>query len=172
MDHPKGLTAAVALGALALATACTQVQALRASLRDPGESNLDLPEAVADEYHCDKRPLPFVQVEEYQVLPDRVKPGGELSHRLEYVMCPRHRTEVIPGTLTTRVLFRGRVIVTDAVRYELKPGRWRKDQSIELPGAAVPGVYSLDLEFEPAKSSAGGDFHFLEQKSFIVRSVD
>lgn len=171
MDHPKAVTAAL-LGALALASGCTSIQSLRASLRSPGEKNVDLPEEVADEYHCDKRPLPFFEVEEYQVLPQRVKPGGELSHRLVYVMCPRARTEVLPGTLTTRVLFKGREIVTDSVRYELKPGRWRKDQTVQLPSTAAPGVYSLDLEFAVAGARGGDGSRFLEQQSFIVLPAD
>ena len=162
---------AVVLGAAGLA-GCASLEGVRASLRQPGEINLELPEAVVEEYHCAKRPLPFVEVEAYEVIPERVKPGAVLSHRTLYVMCPRNRTEVIAGTLTTRVLFKGRVIVTDAEPHELKPGRWRKDQSVQLPASAGAGVYSLDLEFTPQLAAEVGPAHFLRQRSFIVLSDD
>jgi len=137
---------------------------MRVALREPGEVNKTMPDKVADEYHCEKRGLPFFKIEKTQLLPERAKPGDELAHRIVYVMCPRQVTEVVPGTLDTRILFKGKVIFRETISQELKPGRWVVDTMIPLPEGAEPGVYALQLDF----LSKQGNLN--ERSDFIVKS--
>ncbi len=148
----------VCVGALG---GCT---ALRVAMRDVGEHNRTMPADVAREYHCDKRGLPFFEIEESQLLPVRAKPGSQLSHRVVYVMCPRRPTEVVTGTLDTRILFKGEIIFNEVIDQELKPGRWVMDTFIPLPPSAKPGVYALQVDFR----SEQGNLH--ERSDFIVKA--
>jgi hypothetical protein len=152
----SGLTALVSCAAL---LGCVQLQL---KLREPGEFNRGFPDEVADEYHCSKRPLPFFEVEEDQLLPERVTPGSEFNHRLQYVLCPVEETQVVSGTLHTRILYKGKPIYSETSRRELQPGRWIVDEFITLPSNAKPGVYALQSEFQ---SRHGG---FDSRSTFLV----
>ncbi|MBW2272108.1 MAG: hypothetical protein JRG96_02455 [Deltaproteobacteria bacterium] len=158
MGDRKGLILSLCL-ALVATPACT---AFLVQTREPGESNKTMPEAVAAEYHCDKRPLPFFEIEKSELFPLRAKPGQKLAHRIVYVMCPKRPTEVIAGSLETRIRFKGRSILRDRIEQELKPGRWVIDTFIPLPEQAEPGVYALEVEF----ASKHGDLE--EHSDFLV----
>jgi hypothetical protein len=132
-------------------------------MRTAGEENISMPDEVAEDYHCDKRQLPFFEVEKNELLPERGRPGQEMSHRLIYVMCPKNATEVVTGTLDTRILHKGQVLFRETIEQDLKPGRWRIDTFVPLPEAAEPGAYALHIDF---KSRHG---NFSRQSDFIVR---
>jgi hypothetical protein len=160
MGDRKGLSLLLCLGLVA-APACAAIQV---KLRDPGETNKSMPDPVALEYHCDKRPLPFFEIEKSELLPDRAKPGQKLSHRIVYVMCPKRPTEVVAGSLETRIRFKGEPIFTDRIDQELKPGRWIIDTHIPLPEQTEPGVYALEVDFD----SQQGDLR--ERSDFVVNA--
>jgi hypothetical protein len=160
MGDSKGLILLLCFALVAM-PACTTI---RVKLRDPGESNKTMPDPVALEYHCDKRPLPFFEIEKNELLPDRVAPGQKLAHRIVYVMCPKRPTEVVAGSLETRIRFKGRAIFRDRIEQELKPGRWVIDTYIPLPDQAEPGVYALEVDF----ASKHGDLQ--ERSDFVVKA--
>ncbi len=135
---------------------------LRVQMRKPGERNKTMPAKVLVEYHCDKRELPFFEIEENELLPEKARPGAKLNHRIIYVMCPERPTEVVAGTLETRILFKGKVIFEEAIDHELKPGRWVVDTFIPLPAKANPGVYALEVEFRSRRGNLA------ERSDFIV----
>ena len=152
MGHPKEVVAAISLGALLLgAVACTTpvwVGKIRCAVREPGQELVDLPGKVERQYDCDDKKLPFFRLEKNELNPIRVRPGGEFNHRMVYAMCPRNPTEVVVGTLVTRIRFKGKPIVTETLEpFELKPGRWIVDAFIALPESAEVGVYALELRF-------------------------
>ena len=159
MAHTKTLTLALCL---ATSVACTTVQL---KMRKPGEKLVSFPEPVAREYHCDKRPLPFFEVEESQLLPKRVGPGSEFNHRMVYVLCPDQPTAVVKGKITSQILYRGAPIFSEVIQGELRPGRWMVDTFIPLPADAQPGIYSLHVTF----SSAQGKFE--TQDTFSVEGL-
>lgn len=147
MDHRK------ALAALTAATLCVGCASVRWSLvkhfREPGEVLASFPEEVWAEYDCDTQERPFFIIERNQLLPQKVRPGGDFGHRLVYAMCPDRSTEVVEGQLSTRIRFKGRAIVRQTdTHYEIKPGRWTVDAVVHLPEDAEPGVYAYELEFE------------------------
>ncbi len=151
------------LGAVVCLSAMLGCTAIQLKLRQPGERLLDFPEPVAVEYDCAKRRLPFLKVEESGLTPSRMRPGGRLNHRFVYVMCPSRASEVIAGTLHTRIQFKGKTVHLDKVKRELQPGRWVVDSFITLPKQAMPGIYALAGRFE----SKRGSFSF--KADFLVK---
>jgi hypothetical protein len=152
MGHPKGMIAKAGLLALLIgAVACATpvwVGQLRRALREPGQELVDLPAKVERQYDCEEKKLPFFRLEKNELNPSRVRPGGELNHRIVYAMCPEHPTEVIKGALVTRIRFKGEPIASETLDpFEIKPGRWIVDAFITLPESAEEGVYALELRF-------------------------
>ena len=122
---------------------------MRRATREPGEKLLDLPDKVAKHYACKERVLPWLKLERNEVNPRRVAPGSQLNHRMVYALCPTAPTEVVIGPLTTRVRFKGEVILDERIAdFELKPGRWQVDAFVRLPEHAEPGVYALEIQFD------------------------
>jgi hypothetical protein len=157
MGDPSRL-AALCLVLLQVASGCAFV---KLHWREPGHRNETFPDEVAEEYHCDMRPLPFFQFEKNELVPRRVKPGGEFNHRLVYVLCPETPTAVVPGTLHTRVLFEGKTIVEDTVAEKLRPGRWILDSFVSMPKDVEPGLYAMDVRFESAKGNLSARIDFV-----------
>jgi hypothetical protein len=163
LGHPKAI--AVLAAALLFASGCAGTRwAVLKHFRTPGEEIRDFPEVVWEEYDCALQRRPFFVVEKNELLPARVEAGGDFNHRLVYAMCPPERTEVVSGRLVTRIRFKGRPIVRqNEARWEIKPGRWVVDTSVELPESAEPGVYAYELAFE-SESIA-----FEKHLTFVVR---
>ena len=132
-----------------LASGCANlIDSTRMNLRQPGERLRDLPDSVAEQYACSERALPHVEIESNELLPKRLRPGGELNHRLIYALCPKSPTDVVRGRLQTLIRHRGEAFVIEEIDdYELKPGRWVIDAFIELPKDAESGVYALEVVF-------------------------
>lgn len=150
------------LGAVVCLSATLGCTAIQLQLRKPGERLMNFPEPVAVEYACAKRRLPFLKVEKSELIPTRMRAGAKLNHRFVYVMCPSRASEVIVGTLYTRIQFKGKTVHQDKVTRELKPGRWVVDSFITLPENAMPGMYALTARFDSSK----GRFSF--QSDFLV----
>jgi hypothetical protein len=151
--------------ALLLATGCASLRwSVTKSLRKPGERLETFPEEVWEEYDCDTQKRPFFIIEENELVPPRVKAGGEFNHRMVYVMCPVRPTGVVSGRLHTRIRFRGNPIVRETTEsYELKPGRWVLDAEISLPDNAAPGIYAFEVAFQSAR------LDFEKSLTFVVR---
>ncbi len=169
MGHPKAVATGVALLLAALAgIGCAGMfWSLEKAFRKPGERLTTFPEKVSAEYDCPNKDLPFFSIEENELIPRRMKPGGEFNHRLVYVMCPDRPSAVITGRLETRIHFRGEAIVRETITaYHLKPGRWVVDAFIQLPPEAEAGIYSFELDFSsrPVK--------FAKVLNFVVEASD
>ncbi len=147
MGHPKVIAAVCAL---ALLSGCASVRwAVQKSMRQEGLVNQAFPEIVWEEYGCNDQDLPFFQIETNELIPPKVKPGGDFNHRITYALCPARPTEVLAGRLDTQILYKGKPIYRETNdAYEFMPGRWRIDTFVEIPETAPPGVYSYQMEFE------------------------
>jgi hypothetical protein len=159
-----------AVVALVLALGCASCAYLPAPLerpfRAPGQHLQQFPEEVAVEYGCAKQKLPWFKIEQREVWPKRVRAGGELGHRLVYALCTAGATEVVTGTLETRIVHRGKPVVRDANQtYDLRPGRWVVDVFVTVPPAAQDGVYALEVEFKSA------NVHFAQSDTFAVEQA-
>ena len=165
MGHPK-VAVVVGLLLLPLAGGCAPLRwSLQKSLRGEGIRLRSFPEEVAAEYECSGRRLPFVAIESFELVPPRVAAGGEMNHRMVYALCPAAPTEVVEGRLSEQIRFKGALIHREIrERYELRPGRWVVDATVELPGDAEAGVYAYEMEFESGRAS------FRRSVSFVVVS--
>ena len=66
----------------------------------------------------------------------------------------------------TRVLYAGETLMSDRQpRYELKPGRWIVDATIEIPVTARTGVYAIEVQFE------GRSVRFRGERAFAVAAA-
>jgi len=66
----------------------------------------------------------------------------------------------------TRVLHAGQTLMRERQpRYELKPGRWIVDATIEIPETARTGVYAIEVQFE------GGSVRFRGERAFAVAAA-
>ncbi len=149
------------------ATACASLPApLDRPFREPGQKLADFPEAVAHEYGCAKHKLPWFKLEELEVWPKRVQAGGQLGHRMVYVLCTGRPTDVVTGRLETRILHRGKSIVdVPEPGYDLRPGRWVVDVFVAVPPQASDGIYALELAF---KSEA---VRFTRSETFVIEAA-
>jgi hypothetical protein len=131
--------------------------------RNPGHELLDNPEKVAADFDCAHRPQPWVLLETQRLRPERLSPTDELNERFVYVLCPSPGRAGLRGTLTRRVLSRGKPIWSDVVRdYELQPGRWSVDLFLTIPAKAEAGLYDFEVAFQTSK------LIFRDSKSFTV----
>ena len=165
MGHSKALALALAL-ALGTSSGCASTRWwLEKALRSPGENLAALPDEVWQEYDCGAQKRPFFIIERNELVPPRVRSGGEFNHRLVYVMCPVNPTEVVTGRLSTRIRFKGAPIVVEQLpEWDLKPGRWVVDAMIALPANAEPGIYTYELQFESEPVA------FEKSLTFVVRA--
>lgn len=145
----RALVVGLLAAALAAAGCANMIGRMKRAMRSPGEQLVALPGAVSKQYHCDHKHLPYLKVEKNEIAPVLVDAGSAFNHRLVYAMCPVHPTDVVAGTLDTRIRYKGQVIVADVVKnYEIKPGRWIVDSLVHLPEKAETGVYSLEVDFQ------------------------
>ena len=152
--------------ALLLATGCASARwSMQKAFRQPGEHLADFPEAIWEEYDCQSQKRPFFIIETNELVPPRVKVGGDFNHRMVYVMCPPRPTGVVSGRLRTRIRFRGDPIVRETTEaYEIKPGRWILDAEVTLPEDAQPGIYAYEMDFK------GAALRFEKRLTFVVRA--
>ncbi len=156
MDHSKMKAPGHAIGltfAIALCVLLTGCATITMKLRKPGVHHVSFVNEVAAEYNCADRKLPFFRIETNELLPSHPKRGGELSHRLVYVLCPSVPTESIDGKLTTRILHKARPLKTDEIPFSIEEGRWVMNTFITLPESAESGAYALDVRFRSKKGN-------------------
>jgi len=134
-------------GGAALLSACASVQDLEQkvvkSTRSPGESLSATPEETAKTYSC-KYTENTLYLELSEVLPERVKAGAEINHRIRIAFCPSVPSGTVQGTIVRRVLYKGRTMFADTAQYEFKPGTWTIDAFVAIPNKAPAGVYALE----------------------------
>ena len=160
MGHSK-ITAALLL--VALLSGCTTVRwAVQKSMRREGLVNEAFPEVVWEEYSCGELDLPFFKIETNELIPPRVRPGGEFNHRIVYALCPAHPTEVLTGRLETRILYKGKPIFSETKEgHEFLPGHWNVDTFVEIPDDTAPGIYAYDFAFRSPTVSFDESLTFL-----------
>ena len=163
MGHSKAIAGLVL--ALSLTGCASLPSPLDRPFRKPGQKLTDFPEVVAQEFGCAKHKLPWFKLEGLEVWPKRVEAGGQLGHRMVYVLCTGRPTDVVTGQLEMRILHRGKPIVdVPEPNYDLRPGRWVVDVFVAVPPEASDGIYALELAF---KSSA---VRFEKSETFVVEA--
>ena len=159
------IAALLAVALLVAGCATDWLGRARLHFRKPGERIVAMPEEIWEEYGCAERQLPYVRVEQVELLPRRLEAGAIFNHRIVYSLCPPEPTAVVAGTLDTVILHRGQAIVRDEdPEFELKPGRWVIDSFVSIPEQADAGVYAVELAFR------SDSVRFEERRSFAIES--
>jgi hypothetical protein len=166
MDAAKIVRLVLCLALLAAPGCLSLRHVLDRPFRKPGERLWTFPDKVWAEYGCDRKELPFFEIERLELRPQRLRAGEEFEHRFAYVLCPDRLTGVVTGKFHTRILHRGKVIVEDRKpSYDLKPGRWVVDTFVRLPQSAETGVYAMEFAFQSDRVS------FARSLTFAVESA-
>ena len=139
------------------------MDSIRASTRNPGDKMVRSPEKTKEKYACAPYNKRRLQLEEVQLFPDRVMPGTEINQRIQYAFCPLTPSEILKGSITRTVLFKGNQVFRDTTAYEFKPGTWTVDVFIGIPKEAGSGVYALNIALQY------GNETLKESNSFIVK---
>jgi hypothetical protein len=163
LGHPSALAG---IGLALCLCACASLPApLDRPFREPGQKLADFPEAVSAEFSCAKQTLPWFRIEELEVWPKRVQAGGQLGHRMVYVLCTGKPSDVVTGQLDMRILYRGKAVSdVPEPEYDLRPGRWVVDVFVAVPPDASDGVYALELAFK------SGGVQFERSETFVVEA--
>jgi hypothetical protein len=112
----------------------------------PGVTQLLDGKAVWKEYNCDSKKLPFIVIEQDEILPASVQAGKEIQHRFVYAACTSSDQQVIKGSLSRKIFSRGRAVFEDTSRsFQVIPGRWKVNAIVGIPPKAKSGSYDLEL---------------------------
>lgn len=95
--------------------------------------------------NCKSRKLPYIRLDQSEVVPKTTKPGTSVRYRFSYTVCVPQQTSYIPGRLETKISFKGH---TQNRRsddgYTVETGKWIVDTHIAVPKDAKAGTYILD----------------------------
>lgn len=149
------------LGCLGLVfIACTQVRtgyeravSFGRGLSDDTHKLVSTPEEAARDLGCKPGEERFILVKS-EVLPQRVKPGAEINHRVEYGYCPKTPTATIVGKLERRILFKGKNLYTEGDDFEFRPGLWVVDRFLTIPHESETGLYALESHAKAGRADA------------------
>lgn len=131
--------------------------------RSPGVKPLLTPAEVEARENCTALRPPYARFDLSEVVPPQVPPGGTISHRVIYTLCPDARESPVRGRLSTTISLGYKRVFADAVAgFQLQPGQWIIDADIVLPPAAKPGSYVLETEFR------GGGVMLGDTTTFVV----
>jgi hypothetical protein len=94
---------------------------------------------------CDSRALPFLRLDQSEVIPATVKPGALLNYRFPYTACVPAQPGYILGRLQTTLSYKGKNLSTRTDEgFPVETGRWIVDTNIAIPKDAKPDVYVLE----------------------------
>jgi hypothetical protein len=131
--------------------------------RDSGHKLLAQLAATASSEDCANRQLPFFRVVDSDVYPMRLSPGGRVSHRLVYALCPAGSGGEATATITRELRGNGAVLLADRVEaFRLRPGTWASDEELQVPPNAVAGRYVVNT------TVTVGDRTWTEQTDLLI----
>lgn len=139
---------AAAFMAAAALSGCSSMQDfhqnLVRSLRTPGETMVVNPEETALFHQCPEGRQDAPALLETDTIPNRVKPGEEINHRIRYVLCRADQSTALSGEIVRTVSYEGKSVFSDSTAYDFKPGIWTVDAFVSIPENATPGIYKVN----------------------------
>lgn len=95
--------------------------------------------------NCGSRKLPYLRLDQTEVVPKTIKPGASIRYRLSYTACISQQSPYIPGRLVTKILFKGKAEdIRSDDNYSIETGKWVVDTHIAVPKDANTGAYVLE----------------------------
>ncbi|MFO1428603.1 MAG: hypothetical protein U1F76_00450 [Candidatus Competibacteraceae bacterium] len=117
------------------------------------------------EYNCESKKLPFIIIEQNEILPTNVQAGKEIQHRFVYAACTSSDRQALKGSLNRKIYYKGRAVFQDATRnFEIKPGKWKVNAVVAIPVQAKPGNYNFELTISSPTTTVKKNLSFLVQK--------
>jgi hypothetical protein len=93
---------------------------------------------------CDSRALPFLRLDQSEVIPATVKPGALLNYRFPYTACVPAQPGYILGRLQTTLSTKARTLVPVLTRVSPSRPEGVVDTNIAISKDAKPEVYVLE----------------------------
>ena len=131
----------------------------------PGVKQLLDGAAIWKEYNCDSKKRPFIVIEQDEILPASVQAGKEIQHRFVYAACTSSDQQLIKGTLSRKIYYRGRAVFQDTTpNFEIKPGRWIVNAVVAIPLKVKLGNYDFELTISSPTTTVKKNLPFVVQK--------
>jgi hypothetical protein len=125
------------------------------SLRSPGETMVVNPEETELFHQCPEGRQGMPSLIETDTIPNSVKPGEEINHRIRYVLCLADQSAVLKGEIIRAVSYKDKTVFRDSAKYDFKPGIWTVDAFVLVPENATPGTYMVYTTLIFRSGSAG-----------------
>ena len=139
-------------------------QNLLKSVRSPGETMVVNPEETALFHECPAGGQELPVLLETETIPNRVRPGQEINHRIRYVLCLADQSAVFKGEIVRTVSYNGRTVFRDSTEYDFKSGIWTVDAFVLVPENAAPGTYVVSTVLRYKDGSGGKSNTFQVKK--------
>ena len=133
-----------------------------ASQKELGVTPLADGTKISEEYHCDRKKLPFIIIEQNGFPSTSVQAGKDIQHRFVYAACTSNQ-QPIYGSLKRKISEAkgGSTIVPQVTpNFEIKPGRWVVNDIVRVPPTAKPGNYNFNLIISSQTTMAENNFQF------------
>ena len=86
-----------------------------------------------------------LSIETSEISPEQVYPDDEITHTVKYSLCAPSDKFTMQGTLTRRIIFKGRELFRDSGIETFKAGTRRSiEAEITIPERAPSGIYTLE----------------------------
>jgi hypothetical protein len=111
----------------------------------PGKKLLIDYDKVWEIENCESRKLPYLRLDQSEVVPKTINIGDSIRYRLSYTACVPQQATSIPTRMETKISFEGKTLNTRSDDdYMIETGKWIVDTHIAVPEDARPGTYILD----------------------------
>jgi len=103
-----------------------------------------------------------LSIETSEISPDRVYPDDEITHTVTYALCAPTDKFTMQGTLTRRIIFKGKELFKDSGIETFKAGTKRSiEAEITIPERAPAGLYTLEtiIQYENVTIKRSATFH-------------
>jgi hypothetical protein len=94
--------------------------------------------------NCKNRPMPYIRLDNSDVIPKTATPGALVRYRLYYTACISDGYYYENGNLKTNIYFQRNVQNTRSDDYKIETGKWIIDTHINVPNDVENGIYVLD----------------------------
>jgi len=102
------------------------------------------PEIKRGKHACAQLDDHKLSIEKSEISPLQVSRDDEIKHTLEYSLCAPDDDFTLQGTLTRKIIFRGKVLFKDSGVETFKTGHDSIKAEITIPKRAPIGAYTLE----------------------------
>lgn len=113
---------------------------------DPPKKLADATDAWKKKNGCDKKVIPFLEIEKQFLDPKSPQRGQEFEHHFIYVACVSDAQTPIKATLSRKIILgKNSVFESTNDSFEIKSGKWEHTAKLKTPPGIKPGKYKFIL---------------------------